>query len=68
MNDVKGELIKLASEMSLGKNMPSPFREDWKFPKSTTISVIKTAQKVGEDANEQCLLWSIRLKKIIDKL
>ena len=66
--NAKSELIRLAAEMLRGKNMPSMFADDWKLPASTPTKVIRTIEKVGETADEQCRLWATRLKEISDSL
>jgi hypothetical protein len=65
-NNSKSKLIQLAGQMVRCMNMPSSEIEDYNFKKCTAKSDIRSVLKKGEIAQEQCKLWAIELRKIID--
>lgn len=65
---MKDKLIKLAAEMVLGSNMPSRYYEDWDWPKGMQITSWREVYSASVKSQEQCRLWGIELRKIVDEL
>lgn len=65
---VRDILIGLAGEMIRGKNMPSEFSEDWDLPISTPVSVTRKITSQSRTTRNQCIEWSISLRKAYDIL
>lgn len=60
------ELFRIAAEMAMGKNMPSPYMSDWNFPKNLSRKKRKEIPTILNGANEQCRKWAIELRAVID--
>lgn len=61
------QLIKLASEMALGKNMPREFLVDWNLPASTSHGTLRKIEASAKDARAQCLEWSKRIMSVVNE-
>ena len=66
--DTKSELNKLAAEMALCKMMPSPYYDDWGWPKGMQVSAWGKVERSALEAEDQCKEWSTRLRKIADSI
>lgn len=62
----RNKLIKLAAEMAMRSNMPSPFFDDWNFSKNITKKDARNVLNKAKKADEQCRDWAVRLRAIID--
>lgn len=65
---LKEKLFKLAAEMAMFKEMPSPYVEDYNFPSGVSRKTIMLIIDPARKAERQFKDWSIRLRKIIDGL
>lgn len=64
----KAELIKIAAELAMCKDMPSTVFEDWNFPKS--VSMKQQCRVIGAafQAHSQCKHLAVRLRMIADRI
>ena len=68
MDSAKSELIKMAAEMAMCKNMPSWHFDDWGWPKGMQVTSWRKVFDSATKAEDQCKGWAIRLRKIADTL
>ena len=66
--DTKSKLIELAAQMVLGKNMPSEYHEDWDWPKGMQITSWRKVYDASAKSKEQCRMWGVALRKIVDDI
>ena len=64
----KAELIKIAAELAMCKNMPSPFFDDWNFPKYMSYKQRCMVVFEAAIAEHQCKEWAIRIREIADRI
>ena len=65
MKVITSKLIKLAAEMAMCCNMPSPCVEDWSFSKNITRKDALAVLKASSEAERQCKKWAVRLRNIV---
>jgi hypothetical protein len=63
-----GRLIQLAAEMVRCSGMPSEFNEDHKWYVSTPMAERRRILEQASQANEQCRIWALELRKVADAL
>lgn len=66
VKQINSRLIKLAADILSRRNMPRP--DEWPWPTRATQKLWGAAVKAERDADEQCRLWAIELKRIADEL
>jgi len=64
--DTKSELNKLAAEMALCKMMPSPYYDDWGWPKNMPVSAWVKVERSALEAEDRCKEWATRLREMAD--
>lgn len=60
------ELLKIAAEMALCRNMPSKYHDDWDWPKVMQITSWRKVFDASYSAENQCKDWAIRVRKLAD--
>ncbi len=63
----KSQLIKLAAEMALGKDMPPEFIEDWSLPKSTSQRTKREILIASMIARLMCRDWSKQIMSVVNE-
>lgn len=66
--DPKKELISLAAEMVMAKNMPSQHYDDWDWPQGMQITSWRKVFDAAYSAENQCKDWAVRLREIADSI
>lgn len=62
------ELITVAAEMALKKDMPPTLIEDWHFPKSVSKKQAVRVVSAAWLADERCRQWAVKVRNLADEL
>jgi len=65
---ISNELIKLSAQMTLCKNMPSKYHQDWTFPKGLQITAWRKVFDAADKAEKQCQRWALQIKALAEEL
>lgn len=68
MKTIIDRLYTLGSQLLTKRNMPSEHEGDYKFCKSTAIRDRRMITSLAANANDQCRVWGIEVRSIIDRL
>lgn len=68
MKTIIDRLYTLAAQIVTNRNMPSGCEDDYQFCKSTTIKDRRMITSLATNACDQCRVWGIELRSIIDRI